>query len=258
MKSKKLLIEELIEVINRLRDECPWDKEQTIKSLRQMTIEEVYELSDAIIKEDYHNIEEELGDLFLHILFYCKIGKEENKFDINTVTKKLIKKLKERHPHIYANKKIKSSGEVINNWEKIKKSKRKNKATLNNIPSGIPSLVKAIRIQEKVRSVGFDWENKDQVLEKIYEELDEMKTEITKNSSKDKIQSEVGDVLFSIINFARFLNIDPEEALERTNMKFIKRFNNMEVIIHQEKKDLEEMDLEEMDKYWEIAKKNEE
>ena len=253
MKSKKLLIEELIEVINRLRDECPWDKEQTIKSLRKMTIEEVYELSDAIIKEDYHNIEEELGDLFLHILFYCKIGKEENKFDINTVTTKLIKKLKERHPHIYANKKIKSSSEVINNWEKIKKLKRKNKATLNNIPSVIPSLVKAIRIQEKVRSVGFDWENKDQVLEKIYEELDEMKIEITKNSSKDKIQSEVGDVLFSIINFARFLNIDPEEALERTNMKFIKRFNNMEVIIHQEKKDLEEMD-----KYWEIAKKNEE
>ena len=257
MKSKKLLIKELIEVVNRLRDECPWDKEQTIKSLRQMTIEEVYELSDAIIKEDYHNIEEELGDLLLHILFYCKIGKEENKFDINTVIKKLIIKLKERHPHIYANKEIKSSKEVINNWEKIKKLKRKNKATLNNIPNGIPSLVKAVRIQEKVRSVGFDWENKDQVLEKIYEELDEMKTEISKNSNKNKIRSEIGDVLFSIINFARFLNIDPEEALEMTNIKFIKRFSNMEAIIHKEKKDLEEMNLEEMDKYWEFAKKNE-
>ena len=153
---------------------------------------------------------------------------------------------------------MKSSDEVINSWEKIKKSKRKNKATLNNIPNGIPSLMKAIRIQEKVRSVGFDWENKNQVLEKIYEELDEMKIEITKGSSKNKIQNEIGDVLFSIINFARFLNIDPDEALERTNIKFIKRFSNMEFIIHQEKKNLEEMDLEEMDKYWEIAKKNEE
>ena len=221
------------------------------------TIEEVYELSEAIINQDPKNIEEESGDLLLHILFYAKLGEEKKLFSINTIIEKLIFKLKERHPHIYGNLKAKTSEEVEANWEKIKKRKRKSNETLSNISNKLPPLVKAMRIQEKVKTVGFDWEKKEQVLDKIYEELKELKKEVHKKQNNDKIENEIGDLLFSVINFARFIGIDPEESLEKTNIKFIKRFGSMEKRIIKEGKDLSKMSLPEMDKYWEIAKKDE-
>ncbi len=248
---------ELKSVISELREKCPWDRKQTFQSLRSLTIEEVYELSEAIINQDPKNIEEESGDLLLHILFYAKLGEEKKLFSINTIIEKLIFKLKERHPHIYGNLKAKTSKEVEANWEKIKKRKRKSSETLSNISNKLPPLVKAMRIQEKVKTVGFDWEKKEQVLDKIYEELKELKKEVHKKQNNDKIENEIGDLLFSVINFARFIGIDPEESLEKTNIKFIKRFGSMEKRIIEEGKDLNKMSLPEMDKYWEIAKKDE-
>ena len=219
---------ELKSVVSELREKCPWDKKQTFQSLRSLTIEEVYELSDAIINEEAKEIEEEAGDLLLHVLFYAKLGEEKKLFSINTIIEKLIKKLKERHPHIYGNLIVNSSEEVEANWEKIKKEKRHSKKTLSNISSKIPPLVKAMRIQEKVKTVGFDWDNKEQVIEKIEEELKELKNEINKKNNTKKIKDEIGDLIFSVINFSRFIGIDPEESLEKTNLKFIKRFNTME------------------------------
>ncbi|MEC7858511.1 MAG: nucleoside triphosphate pyrophosphohydrolase [Bacteroidota bacterium] len=248
--------ENLKSIIEELREKCPWDKKQTIKSLRALTIEEVYELSDAIISEDNLNIEEELGDVLLHIIFYSQIGKEKKLFSIDSVIDKLIAKLKERHPHVYGGINVQSSEEVEENWEIIKKKKKNSNKTLGNISKNIPPIVKAMRIQEKVRSVGFDWEEVDQVLNKIYEELSELKNEV-ENKNFQKIKGEVGDLLFSIINYSRFIGIDPEEALEKTNIKFIKRFNCMENKILKEGKSFKYMNLKEMDKYWEMSKAQE-
>ena len=247
---------ELKSVISELREKCPWDRKQTFQSLRTLTIEEVYELSEAIINQDPKNIEEETGDLLLHILFYAKLGEEKNLFSINTIIEKLIYKLKERHPHIYGNLKADTSEEVEANWEKIKKRKRKSNETLANVSRKLPPLVKAMRIQEKVKTVGFDWE-KEQVLDKIDEELKELKKEVYKKQNNDKIESEIGDLLFSVINFARFIGVDPEKSLEKTNIKFIGRFSSMEKRILEKGKDLNKMSLSEMDEYWELAKKNE-
>jgi len=248
--------ENLKRVVEELREKCPWDKKQTIKSLRALTIEEVYELSDAIISENNTNLEEELGDLLLHIVFYSQIGKEKKIFSVDSIIDKLIIKLKERHPHIYGNLKVSTSKEVEENWETIKKKKNKSSRTLNGVSKGIPPLVKSMVIQKKVRSVGFDWENESQVLNKIDEEISELKTEI-KNKNSKKIKSEIGDLFFSIINYARFIGVDPEEALEKTNVKFIKRFNFMEDKILKDGKKFKDMNLKEMDEYWEISKSKE-
>ena len=254
MSQKEKTIEELIGIIEELREKCPWDKKQTINSLRHLTIEEVYELSDAIIAEDNNNIEEELGDVLLHVLFYCLIGKEQGDFTLGSVARKLIIKLKERHPHIYGNTHASNAEKVMFNWEELKKKKSVGKGTLDNIPKGIPAFTKSMRIQEKVKTVGFDWDDKGQVLKKVEEEIDEMKKEIKKNNLK-KIKGEIGDVIFSIINYARFIGVDPEEALDKTNNKFITRFSWMEKTIRLDGKSIKKMSLEEMDKYWERSKK---
>ena len=246
--------ENLKRVVEELREKCPWDKKQTIKSLRALTIEEVYELSDAIISEDNINLEEELGDVLLHVIFYSQIGKEKNLFSIDSIIDKLIVKLKERHPHIYGDLNVSTSEEVEENWEAIKKKKKKSSRTLYGVSKGIPPLVKSMVIQKKVRSVGFDWEEESQVLNKIDEEVSELKTEI-KNKNSKKIKSEIGDLFFSIINYARFIGVDPEEALESTNKKFIKRFQHMEDEVKENKKSLKKMTLEEMNNYWEKSKK---
>jgi len=255
MKREIKELESLIKIIRELRRECPWDRNQTIKSLRPLTIEEVYELSDAIINTDNKNIEEELGDLLLHIIFYAQIGSEKKSFNLESISKKLSDKLIERHPHVYGKKSVRTESEVKESWEMIKQEKRKKKGTLNNIPSGMPAMTKSMRIQEKVKSVGFDWDHKEEVVKKIYEELSELKEEINKKNNKKKIKDEIGDLIFSVINMARFINIDPEEALESTNKKFIKRFQYMEDEVKENKKSLKKMTLEEMNNYWEKSKK---
>ena len=241
-------------VISELREKCPWDREQNFETLRSLTIEEVYELSEEIINKRHEGIEEEVGDLLLHVMFYSKLGEEKGKFSIESVIKKLILKLKRRHPHIYRKEKKITSRQVESNWEKIKRTEKKSKNTLENIPNSIPPMVKSMIIQKKVKSVGFDWEEKKQVLRKIEEEYKELSQEIKKNDHQENIKNEIGDLIFSVINLARFIGIDPEESLERTNMKFIKRFNLMEEMIEGEGKDLKKMKLEEMDKYWEKSK----
>ena len=256
MKKEIKEIERLTKIIKELRDKCPWDRKQTIKSLRSLTIEEVYELSDAIINRDDKNIEEELGDLLLHIVFYAQIGSEKNIFNLDSICRKLNDKLIERHPHVYGNKKLKTEGEVKESWEMIKQKKRKSKGTLSNIPRGMPPIIKSMRVQEKVKSVGFDWNHKEEVIKKIHEELSEVKEEINKKNNSKKIKDEIGDLIFSVINLARFINIDPEEALENTNKKFIKRFQHMEDEIKENKKSLKMMSLKEMNMYWEKAKKH--
>jgi len=242
----------LLKIIKELREKCPWDKKQTINTLRHLTIEEVYELSDAILKNQKKNIEDELGDLLLHIMMYAEIGSEKKYFSINTIIKNLNKKLIHRHPHIYNkknNKKI-TKKEVENSWEKIKLKEKGRKKILDGVPEKIPPMIKSMIIQKKVRNIGFDWENKNQVLEKIKEELKELQEE----TSKNKIKEEVGDLLFSVINYARFINIDPEEALELTNRKFKKRFNYLESEIKKEGKNLNKMSLNEMNVYWNKSK----
>ena len=246
--------QELKTVISELREKCPWDKEQNFETLRSLTIEEVYELSEEIINKRHEGIEEEIGDLLLHVMFYSKLGEEERKFSIDSVIKNLISKLKRRHPHIYGKERKITSKEVESNWEKIKRKEKKSKNTLENIPKRIPPIVKSMIIQKKVKSVGFDWDKKKQVLKKIKEEYKELSQEIKKNDNKENIKNEIGDLIFSVINLARFIGVDPEESLERTNMKFIKRFNLMEEIIEGEGKDLKKMNLEEMDNYWEKSK----
>ena len=242
----------LLKIIKELREKCPWDKKQTINTLRHLTIEEVYELSDAILKNQKKNIEDELGDLLLHIMMYAEIGSEKKYFSINTIIKNLNKKLIHRHPHIYNKKNVKkiTKKEVENSWEKLKLKEKGRKKVLDGLPDKIPPMIKAIIIQKKVRNIGFDWENKNQVLEKIKEELKELQEE----TSKNKIKEEVGDLLFSVINYARFINIDPEEALELTNRKFKKRFNYLESEIKKEGKNLNEMSLNEMNVYWNKSK----
>ncbi|MBD0851030.1 nucleoside triphosphate pyrophosphohydrolase [Maribacter arenosus] len=255
MKSRALQLEafdRLLTIMDELREQCPWDKKQTMQTLRHLTIEETYELGDAILEEDLLEVKNELGDLLLHIVFYAKIGSETNDFDITDVCNAICEKLINRHPHIYSDVKVRDEEEVKQNWENIKLKEGK-KSVLEGVPKGLPALVKANRIQDKVAGVGFDWEKPEQVFEKVQEELSELQEEI-KMGNAEKVESEFGDVLFSMINYARFLKINPENALERTNKKFIDRFQYLESKAKELGKSLKDMTLREMDVYWEEAK----
>lgn len=241
----------LLKIMDELREQCPWDKKQTINSLRQLTIEETYELADAVLEENWSEIKGELGDLLLHISFYSKIASEQQQFDIADVLNAICDKLVYRHPHIYSNATAETEDEVKANWEKLKLKAGK-KSVLEGVPKSLPAIVKATRVQEKVKGVGFDWDNKEQVWEKVKEELDELKVEIDNNT--EKIEDEFGDVLFSLINYARFVGVNPEAALERTNKKFIQRFQLMEQLMKAENVKFDDLNLEKMDTFWEKAK----
>lgn len=243
----------LLDIMDDLREKCPWDKKQTFESLRYLTIEETYELGDAILEKDMQEIKKELGDILLHIVFYSKIGSETGDFDIADVTNGICEKLIHRHPHIYGDVKVENEEDVKRNWENLK-LKEGRKSVLEGVPNSLPAMVKANRIQEKVKAVGFDWEEPQQVWEKVQEELGELQNEV-KNGNQEKINQEFGDVLFSMINYARFLNVNPEDALEQTNKKFIKRFKYLEEKSNEIGKPLSEMTLAEMDVYWNEAKK---
>lgn len=247
-------IDRLLTIMNELREGCPWDKKQTLQSLRHLTIEETYELGDAILDNDLTEVKNELGDLLLHIVFYAKIGSETGDFDIADVANSICEKLISRHPHIYGDVKVENEEDVKRNWENLKLKEGK-KSVLEGVPRSLPALVKAGRIQDKVAGVGFDWEEPQQVFEKLQEELSEFKVEVDAKD-QDKMEAEFGDVLFSMINYARFLNIDAESALERTNKKFIKRFKYIEAKAKENNKDLMDMTLREMDIFWEEAKKS--
>jgi XTP/dITP diphosphohydrolase len=238
--------------MDELREQCPWDKKQTMDSLRYLTIEELYELSDAILDKDMLEIKNELGDILLHIVFYSRIASETDDFDISDVINNICEKLIYRHPHIYGDVKVLDEKEVKKNWEKLK-LKEGRKSVLEGVPKSLPAIVKSFRIQEKVRGIGFDWDNKTQVWEKVLEEIEELKVEIKKGNN-DRIESEFGDVLFALTNYARFIDVNPEDALERTNKRFTKRFQIMEKMIIKERLNLSEMKLSEMDFFWEKAK----
>jgi len=244
----------LLTIMDELREQCPWDKKQTIQTLRHLTIEETYELGDAILDNDLEEVKKELGDLLLHIVFYAKIGSETDDFDIADVSNSICDKLINRHPHIYGDVVVANEEEVKQNWEQLKLKEGKT-SVLEGVPKSLPALVKASRIQDKVAGVGFDWEEPNQVWEKVEEELNEFKIEV-ESANQERMESEFGDVLFSMINYARFLKINPENALERTNKKFIKRFQYLEQKAKDINKTLSEMTLEEMDVYWEEAKKH--
>ena len=265
----------LLDIMDDLRAKCPWDKKQTLESIRHLTIEETYELSDAILKKDMTEIKKEIGDILLHMVFYSKIGSETNDFDITSVINSLCDKLIFRHPHIYGDVKADDAETVTQNWEKIKQ-KEGNKGALSGVPSSMPSLLKALRIQDKAQAIGFDWEKPEQVWEKVQEELCELQAEVASSASAasgglvteeksepsrsdhratNKIENEFGDVFFALINYARFLKVNPEDALEKTNKKFIFRFNYMEQKIKEQGKALADCSLDEMDKYWNEAKK---
>ena len=244
--------ERLLIIMDELREQCPWDKKQTLESLRHLTIEEVYELGDAILDNDPQEVKKELGDVLLHIVFYAKIGSETDDFDIADVCHSICDKLVDRHPHIYGDVIVENEEDVKRNWEQLKLKEGK-KSVLEGVPKSLPAMVKANRIQDKVAGVGFDWEQPEQVFEKVEEELNELNSEIAKGD-KDAIESEFGDVLFSMINYARFLKVNPENALERTNKKFIKRFQYLESKAKDLNKSLKDMTLSEMDVFWEEAK----
>ncbi|MGB0887316.1 MAG: nucleoside triphosphate pyrophosphohydrolase [Vicingaceae bacterium] len=252
MNEKLVAFDRLLNIMDELREKCPWDKKQTMQSLRHLTIEETYELTDAIIENDLDEVKKELGDLMLHLVFYAKIASETNTFDISDVLNSICEKLIHRHPHIYGDVKVTDEEDVKKNWEKLKLKEGK-KSVLEGVPKSLPALVKAIRIQDKAKGIGFDWDNKEQVWEKVNEEIEELKVEIAANSNK--IEDEFGDVLFSLINYGRFLKINPEDALEKTNKKFIKRFQYIESEAQKAGKELSEMTLAEMDVYWNKAKK---
>ncbi|EIJ40186.1 nucleoside triphosphate pyrophosphohydrolase [Galbibacter orientalis] len=246
-------IDRLLTIMDELREKCPWDKKQTLQTLRHLTIEETYELGDAILDNNLEEVKKELGDLLLHIVFYSKIGSETNDFDIADVANGISEKLIHRHPHIYGDVDVSNEEEVKQNWEKLKLKEGK-KSVLEGVPKSLPALVKASRIQDKVAGVGFDWEEPQQVFEKLQEELGEFQEEVNKRD-QDKMEAEFGDVLFSMINYARFLKINPEDALERTNKKFISRFQYLESKAKNMGKSLGDMTLAEMDVFWEEAKK---
>jgi MazG family protein len=242
----------LVGIMDDLREKCPWDRKQTIETLRQMTIEETYELADAITEKDWKGIREELGDILLHILFYSRIAREQQQFTLEEVIQGISEKLIARHPHIYGDVKVNDEEDVKRNWEKLKLKEGK-KSVLSGMPVSLPATVKALRLQEKAKQVGFEWENKDQVWEKVEEETNELHAAVAKGE-QDKIEDEFGDLIFSLINYARFLRIDPENALERTNKKFIERFTKMENEALKQSKKLDEMTLEEMDAIWNTIK----
>lgn len=247
--------ERLLDIMDDLREKCPWDKKQTFQSLRNLTVEEVYELGDAIIENDKNEIKKELGDVLLHIVFYAKMGSETKDFDIADVCNSISDKLIARHPHIYGDATADNEEEVKKNWEKLK-LKEGNKSVLAGVPKGLAAMVKATRIQDKVKGVGFDWDNPEQVWEKVEEELNEFKAEVAQKN-QEKMEEELGDVFFSLINYARFMNIHPEDALEKTNRKFIKRFQQMENAIKSHNKNITDLNLQQLDEYWEKAKLDE-
>ena len=253
METKATAFLRLVKIMDELREQCPWDKKQTIHSLRILTIEETYELVDAIDQNDWNGIKEELGDILLHLLFYAKIGAEQNKFQLEEMINGIADKLINRHPHIYGDVKVNNEEDVKRNWEQIKLKEGK-KSVLEGVPASLPAIVKALRIQEKSKQVGFEWENKEGVWKKVEEETNELKEAIESKNQED-ITDEFGDLLFSLVNYARFLQVDPEAALERTNRKFIHRFQQMEVIVEQAGKSLGNLSLEEMDAIWNKVKK---
>jgi len=252
MKNKAKAFIRLVEIMDRLREECPWDKKQTIDSLRYLTIEEMYELSDAILDKNMDEIKKELGDLMLHIVFYSRIASEKKHFDITDVLNSISDKLIHRHPHIYGDVVANDVKQVKENWEKLKLKEGK-KSVLEGVPKSLPAIVKAYRIQEKVRGIGFDWQNKNQVWDKFQEEIEEFQRE-EKNNDSEKMEEEFGDVLFSLVNYSRFVNINPEDALEKTNKKFIRRFQFMEQKIKEDGLDLSKLSFEQMNTFWDMAK----
>ena len=254
MEVAKTPFERLVSIMDDLREKCPWDRKQTIQSLRQLTLEETYELTDAITDSDWKSIKEELGDILLHIVFYAKIGQEQNQFTINEVIDCICEKLISRHPHIYGDVQVNNEEDVKRNWEKLKLKEGK-KSVLSGVPKALPALVKAMRLQEKAKQVGFEWENKEQVWQKVEEEIIELEEAIAEKEQR-KIEEEFGDVMFSLVNFARFLNIDAENALEITNKKFINRFTQMEQAALAKGRNLNEMTLEEMDAIWNEIKQH--
>ncbi|NCC72131.1 MAG: nucleoside triphosphate pyrophosphohydrolase [Sphingobacteriia bacterium] len=256
MEEKLAAFRRLLIIMDELRAGCPWDRQQTLESLRYLTIEETYELSDAILEKDMNAIKKELGDLMLHLVFYAKIGSESGHFDIKDVLDSISEKLIERHPHIYGEVKVADAEDVKNNWEKIKLREKDRKSVLDGVPNSLPAMVKAFRMQEKVHGVGFDWEDAEQVWEKVQEEIRELRYEV-KNSHQAQMEKEFGDLLFSLVNYARFIGVNPEDALERTNKKFLRRFKYIEEKSRLQGKELKEMTLKEMDAFWDEAKQEE-
>jgi XTP/dITP diphosphohydrolase len=255
MEDKLKAFERLLNIMDELREKCPWDREQTFETIRNLTIEETYELADAILENDKKEIKKELGDLLLHIVFYSKIGSETNDFDIKDVANAICDKLIFRHPHVFGDTDVKNDPEIVKaNWEELKK-REGNKSVLSGVPNSLPALIKANRVQEKVRAVGFDWDEREQIWDKVEEELGELKTEIA-DMNKEKMEQEFGDLMFSLVNAARLYDIDPETALERTNKKFIKRFHYLEKETLNKGRSLKEMNLDEMNEIWEKAKRN--
>lgn len=254
MKKELVAFERLLTIMDELRAGCPWDRKQTLESLRYLTIEETYELSDAILQKDEDSVCGELGDLLLHIVFYSKIGSEHGTFDITRVIERICDKLVQRHPHIYGDVEVSNAEQVKNNWEKIK-LRNGSKGVLSGVPNSLPAMVKAFRIQEKVRGVGFDWEHTHQVKDKVLEEWQELQEEVNNGENPERIEGEFGDLLFALINYSRFIHVNPEDALERTNLKFIRRFNYLEQKAAEEGRNLHDMTLAEMDVWWNEAKK---
>ncbi len=253
-KSEKLeAFGQLLEIMDELRAKCPWDREQTMESLRNLTIEETYELADAILDEDLEEVRKELGDLILHIVFYARIGSEKGAFDIADVIRGINEKLVFRHPHVFGERKVKDSGEVIQNWEELK-MREGNRSVLAGVPVSLPAMVKSHRIQDKARAVGFDWDEREQVWDKVLEEINEVRQELGNGNSRERIEEELGDLLFSVVNAARLYDIEPETALERTNRKFIKRFKYLEKKAEEMGRSLKEMSLDEMEAIWQEAK----
>ena len=248
----------LLDIMDRLRVECPWDRKQTIESLRHLTIEEVFELSQAIVDEDYQDVKKELGDIIMHIVFYSKIAQDRNLFTIDDVINGICEKLIVRHPHVFGDTTVKSAEEVADNWEKIKLTKEQNRSVLGGVPNALPELVKAYRMQEKASGVGFDWENKEQVWEKVEEEIRELKEEVvemgTANGNKDRVTEEFGDLMFALVNYSRFIKVNPMDALEVANKKFRSRFTFVEEKAREAGKSLVDMSLDEMNELWEQAK----
>jgi XTP/dITP diphosphohydrolase len=251
MDARLLAFERLLTIMDELRENCPWDKKQTFETLRPLTIEEMYEMTDAILDKDFKELEGELGDLFLHLVFYCKIGSESSLFTVESVLNRISDKLIDRHPHIYGDVEVKDEEEVKRNWEKLKLKEGK-KSILQGVPKSLPALVKASRIQEKVKGIGFEWDNIEDVWAKVTEELNELKIEIDQKS--ENIEEEFGDLIFSLVNLSRYIEVQPENALAKTNSKFIQRFQLMENMVESENLKLEDMTLSEMDIYWEKSK----
>ncbi len=253
MDARLVAFERLLDIMDDLREKCPWDKKQTLESLRHLTIEETYELADAIIAGDLQELKGEIGDLFLHLVFYCKIGSEQGAFNVTEVLNAICDKLVHRHPHIYGDVEVTSEEEVKANWEKLKLKEGK-KSVLQGVPQSLPALVKAARIQEKVKGIGFEWEKREDVWAKVKEELSELHDEVESGSDINRIEDEFGDVLFSLINYARFIGVNAENALSKTNLKFINRFETMEKLMVKDELDIKASSLEVMDIYWEKAK----